>query len=181
MNLFPPMPSWEAAHPLVVHAPLTLLMLAWVPMLIGLADFKRRWVWMVAALLMLLVGTGLAFVAVMSGEATEEKALITSQVVERAVHEHEEMGEFARTMFVVATGVFVVVLGLGAGLKKGKGRTGAVVVGAVVFLGVYGYAATRLAWAGHLGAELVHGYGVRAPMAPSAPAVAPGGAESDDD
>ncbi|MFI4898453.1 MAG: DUF2231 domain-containing protein [Phycisphaerales bacterium JB059] len=183
MNLFPPMPNWEAAHPLVVHAPLALLMLAWAPMVIGLVDFRRRWVWMVGALLMLLAGTALAFVAVMSGEATEEKAVITSQVVERAVHEHEEMGELARTMFVVATGVFVVVLGLGAGMKKGKGRTGAVVVGALVFLGVYGYAATRLAWAGHLGAELVHGYGVRAPMAPSTPAVSPGGegAETDDD
>ena len=62
MELFPPLPIWEAAHPLVVHAPLTLLLLAWVPMLIGLIDFKRRWVWMVAGLLMLLAGTGLQHV-----------------------------------------------------------------------------------------------------------------------
>ena len=134
----PPLPSWEAAHPMVVHVPLALLMLAWVPMVVGLVDFRRRWVWMSGALLTLVIGTAGAFVAVVSGEATEEVAVATTQTVERLVHEHEEMGELARTMFVVATGVFVVVLGMGAGMKKGRGRAIAVGVGAVVFLGVYG-------------------------------------------
>lgn len=164
MELFPPMPNWEAAHPLVVHFPIALLMLAWVPMLIGLLDSKRRWAWMVAALLMLLAGTAGAFVAVISGEASEDKVVVLSEVVDRAISEHEHMGEFARTLAVAATALFVVVLGLGAGLKKGKGKTIALVIGGVVFLGVYGICVNRLAWAGHMGGELVHVHGVLAPM-----------------
>ncbi len=180
MEIMPPLPTWESAHPLVVHFPLVLLLLAWVPMVIGLIDWRRRWVWMAGALLMLLAGTGAAFVAVMSGEATEDKAVITSELIERVVHDHEEMGEFARTMFVAATALFVVVFGLGVGLKKGKGRKITLIVGGVIFLGVYGFASTRLAWAGHMGAELVHAYGVRAPMAPASPVSTAAGSDEGD-
>ncbi len=178
MELFPPMPAWESAHPLVVHFPIALLMVAWVPMLIGLFDRPRRLAWMVSALLLLLGGTAGAFVAVMSGEATEETVVATSVAAERAIHEHEEMGELARTMFVVVTAVFVVLLGLAAGLKKGTPRRVAVGIGALVFVGVYGFSLSRLAWAGHMGGQLVHAHGVSAAMEPTP---APEGGESDRD
>ena len=171
MELFPPMPSWEAAHPLVVHFPIALILVAWVPMVVGLVDVRRRWAWMGAGLLLLVMGTAGAFIAVLSGEATEDKVVVTSELIERAIHEHEEAGEMARTLAVAATAMFVVALGLGAGMKKGRGRTLAVGVAAVVFAGVYGLCAQRLAWAGHRGGELVHAYGVRAPMV--APPVSP--------
>ncbi len=179
MNLFPPMQPWDSAHPLVVHFPIALLMVAWVPMLIGAVDKPRRLAWMLAALLLLLGGTGASFAAVMSGEATEHTVVATSVAAERAISEHEHMGEWARTMFIVTTALFVVVVGLGAGLKKGTPRRVAVGIGAVVFVVVYGYAASRLAWAGHMGGELVHVHGVRAAMQ-ATPADAVPAPEDDD-
>lgn len=179
MNLFPPMPSWEAAHPIVVHFPIALLMVAWAPIVIGLVDRPRRTAWMLAGLLALVAGTGMAFVAVMSGEATEDKAVITAESVERLVHDHEEMAELARNLFVAVTALFAVLLGLGAGLKKGGVKRGVLIVGSIVLLGLYAFGASRLAWAGHMGGELVHAHGVRAPMAPG-PA-APASVDRDDD
>jgi len=181
MNPFPPLPAWESAHPFIVHFPIALLFVAFIPMVIGLVDWKRRWVWQVAGLLLLLLGTAGAFVAVMSGEATEHKLVVTSEVIEEAIEHHEHAGEFARTLAVAATALFVVVLGLGAGLKKGKGRRIAVAIGALAFAGVYGFALSRLAWAGHRGGELVHAYGVRAPMAPSEAMISPATADDDEE
>ncbi|MEZ6243841.1 MAG: DUF2231 domain-containing protein [Phycisphaerales bacterium] len=183
MNVMPPMQPWEAMHPIVVHFPIVLLLLAWVPIVIGVFDRPRRLAWMLGGLLMLVGGTGAAFVAVLSGEATKETVGAMSQVVEHAIHEHEEMGELARTMFIVVTALFVVTLGLGAGLKKGTARRVAVSIAGVVFLGFYVFAATRLAWAGDMGGELVHVYGVRAKMkmsSPPAEAPSQGGAEQHD-
>lgn len=177
MELFPPMQPWESMHPIVVHFPIALLLLAWVPMLIGVFDRPRRLAWMLGALLMLLGGTGAAFAAVMSGEATEETVVAGSVAAERAIHEHEEMAELARTMFIVASALFVVTLGLGAGLKKGTPRRVIVAIAGVVFLGFYAFGVSRLAWAGHMGGELVHVHGVRAAMKASPPPADEAGAD----
>ena len=41
--MFPPMPSWEAAHPLVVHFPIGLLFFAPVLLVMPAID-RKRWV-----------------------------------------------------------------------------------------------------------------------------------------
>lgn len=161
----PSLPPYEGLHPIVVHFPIAILMMAWVPMLLGLVDKKRRMTWLFGGLLMLLVGTGFAFFAVMTGSATEHAVDRSSQVIRKAIHEHEETAELARNLFIGVTVIYIFVLiavsKIGQSKKKLVG-----LVGSVLIVVSYGFAGLALANAGHEGGLLVHQLGVRAPMGP---------------
>ena len=168
---FPPIPPLEGMHPIVVHFPIGILLSAWLPMLVALIDKKRRNTWLASAFMLLLVGTIGTFAAVFTGEATEDAVGATSQLVENAIHEHEEAGELARNLFVAATIVFLAVWLTWAKISEKKKAMVAVAGGALVAVS-YGVAALALANAGHLGGVLVHQHGIHAPI--SAPASASG-------
>ncbi len=182
----PPIPPFEGLHPIVVHFPIGILLIAWLPMLIALADKKRRHAWFASAAMLLIVGTLGAFAAVLTGEATEDIVGASSQVIHDAIHEHEEAAELARNLFIAATLVFLVVWGVGAKINEKK-RAMVGIVGGVLVVGVYGFAAVALMNAGHLGGVLVHQHGIHAPLgsatvpAPSGNATPPAAHDEDDD
>lgn len=179
----PSLPPYEGLHPIIVHFPIAILMMAWVPMLLGLVDKKRRMTWLFGGLLMLIVGTGFAFFAVMTGSATEHAVDRSSQVIRKAIHEHEETAELARNLFIGVTVIYLFVLiaisKIGPSKKKMVGF-----VGGLLILISYGLGALALVNAGHEGGLLVHQLGVRAPMGPvvdtSAPVI-PQAIEEDSD
>jgi uncharacterized membrane protein len=173
---FPPLPPIEGMHPLVVHFPLGLLLIVWMPVVIGLFDKKRRSAWMMCAVFMLVMGTLFTFGAVFTGEAAEEIIGSKSELIDEKIHQHEETGERARMVFVIVTLLFSTTLFLANRQNKkrstqesGQGnskRSGSILVPIAVLSAtlMYLFAMMTLANAGHQGGVLVHEYGVHAPI-----------------
>ena len=156
-------PPWNAVHPLVVHFPIALLLCAWMPMVGGLIDRRRRWGWLFAGMLLLVVGTAFAFVAVLSGEASEHAvASVVQPEAREAIERHGELGELARTLFVLVTVWGGLTLST-TRLPK-RVRRAALPITSVVFVVGYAGAGWTLVRAGHAGGEVVHAWGVQAPL-----------------
>src|ERR1035437_9995962 len=73
MLQFPPLPTWDSLHPLIIHFPIALLLICPLVVLIGafLSPAKGR-PYLSTALILLLLGTASLFVAVKTGEATSQ-------------------------------------------------------------------------------------------------------------
>jgi uncharacterized membrane protein len=159
----PPIPPFEALHPLVVHFPIGVLLIAWMPVLIGLVDRKRRHTWLACGALLLVVGTGSCFYAVMTGDAAERIVGTTSQVIDDALHEHKAVALRTRGQFIAATLVYLLVWGAYARMKLARKSIILVAGGALVVI-AYAVAAVSLMNTGHTGGVLVHQHGVVAPI-----------------
>ena len=89
MLTLPPLPSWEAIHPLVVHFPIAQLLVAPLFIVIGLLRRSdRSFQFMLVALILMALGTVGTFVATSSGEAAGELAENIPQA--KAVLEHHQ-------------------------------------------------------------------------------------------
>lgn len=178
----PSIPAFEAMHPLVVHFPIAVFLIAITPLALALIFRKRAGTWAWASVLLLTIATVGAFAAVITGEAAEEAVGTLSTVAEAAVHDHEEAGELVRNLMPV-TLAFGVVLAVLA--SREKHRAGLIAPAAVALLASWSFTALRLADTAHQGGLLVHVHGIHAPLADavggpgrSAPA---SGSERDDD
>ena len=180
MFSIPPLPPFEGMHPLIVHFPLGLLMVAWIPMVLCLIDKKRRSAWIHTALTLLVLGTLFTFAAVLSGEATEEIVDRSSQLIEQAVHQHEETAESARNFFIVTTVLFAFIPIARVKLAKSKKSPALTVLGILVAIG-YSLGTLTLADAAHQGGVLVHDLGIHAPIGTFDPATLEQSSESHDD
>jgi uncharacterized membrane protein len=166
--LLPPtLPPWEGMHPLIVHFPIALLIVAPLLVLLGLlpkigGGFK----W--AALLLLVLGTTGAYVAAEAGEAAKELVVQTPEIRE-VLSRHEDLAESVEVLFTIVTAVYAVVLVVPFLLKKTgllkKDLPRAVpVVGQLVVLVALLVGTVVLANTGDLGGRLVHEFGVQAWM-----------------
>jgi uncharacterized membrane protein len=169
--MFPPVPAWDAMHPLVVHFPIALLLVA--PLFVVMAGVWRRYELPlgVSALVLMALGAGGAFVAAATGEAAEgaAKTAAARAVLER----HEELAEVVEATFAALTAAFAAVVFLPRVFRR-RTLPAAVRAGAYgVFLVAYAVGCVALANTAHQGGRLVHELGVRAAMTP--PASARGG------
>jgi uncharacterized membrane protein len=160
----PPIPAWHAMHPLVVHFPIALLMVAPVLLVVGL--LRKTWErpLLFSALLVMALGTAGAWLAVASGGAAGELAERLPGV-EPLLERHGEMAETTRTLFTVLTLVFAaMVIGPWAlGREPSRGfRLGA----HAALLAAYAGALVYLANTAHEGGRLVHEKGVHALVTP---------------
>lgn len=172
----PPLPTWDAAHPIAVHLPLGVLVA--VPMLLvfSLLSKKARLSMALATWSVLVLGTIGAVLAVSTGEAAERSTVIP-QVAKAVLHEHEELAERTRNIFIALSTVSTFVLLLA--LIWRERVWGLVWWGAhVLLLAGVGFGLIQLANTGHLGGRLVHEFGVRAPISGS---LDPGGRGYDGD
>ena len=162
MFTFPPIPGWDALHPLIIHFPIALLLVAPVLVLLGLLLPRQARGLLIAALVVMALGTIGTYFAVATGEAAGELAERTPGVA-AVLERHEELAQTTRTVFTALTVVFAAILFVPSILKKGLGRKSAAVVN-LAFLVIYAGGAVLLANVAHQGGRLVHEYGVRAMM-----------------
>ncbi len=162
--MLPPWPGWDGLHPLVIHFPIALLLIA--PLFVALAVVRPKHAGMFgfSALLLLAIGTAAAFVAVETGEAAAELATRTD-AINAAIERHASMAETARDLFAGLTALYAVLLGLPFLVKKLSAR-GWVMATNTIFLGLLLAGGVVLANAAHQGGLLVHKYGVQAMLPP---------------
>jgi len=177
---FPPLPPFEGLHPIAVHFPIAILMIAWLPILLALLDKKRRDHWILSAFLLLLLGTLTTFAAVLTGEATEDIVGSPTQLIHDAIHQHEETAEAARNIFIALTLLSAAVLFVRAKAPQPKKKT-ATTIGGVFIAALYILGIMTLANTAHQGGILVHDLGIHAPIGTLDPATLSASSNSHDD
>lgn len=176
--MLPPVPPWEGIHPLLVHFPVALLVLAPLPALAALLVPGRRVLLTAVAFAVVALGALGAVLAAASGEAADESVQargLETPAVHETLEEHEELAETTRTAAIV------LMLAFGGSLiafRKGKTTGGAAAgIGLALLAGTLAVA-VLVANTAHSGGQLVHRHGVLAPLAPGEqPGGGPGVAE----
>ncbi len=168
MIQFPPIPAWDALHPLIVHFPIALLLVA--PLFIVIGALLRRekgQMYLFSALILMAVGTSAVFVALETGEAAAKLAERTPEI-NAVLEHHEQLAETTRVVFSALTVIFAAILLLPRLLRRGSGW----LVGRalpLIFLLLYGAGMLLLVNTAHNGGRLVHEFGVHALVEPGAP------------
>ncbi len=165
MNLLPPMPSWEGLHPMIVHFPIALLLVA--PLLIAVSLFvKSARTWATAGLVVMALGTAAAYVSVATGQAAGEQAEERVVAAKAVLERHEEMAETTRNVFTALTLMFAMLVIAPAVIRRPLARSVSVTA-TLIFLAFYSGGTLFLANTAHQGGRLVHEFGVRAMIAPT--------------
>lgn len=154
----PPLPSWDGLHPLVVHFPVALLLVAPVLVLLGLLSRNAARGWFLAALMLMAMGTVAIWVAVPTGEAAARLAE-RSDLMAPVLLRHEQLAEQARMAFTALILLFLAGL-LGSHWRRPGRRVAALLMAG--FLILYAGGALVLANTAHNGGQLVHQFGVHA-------------------
>jgi uncharacterized membrane protein len=172
MLTLPPLPGWDALHPLIIHFPIALLFVAPLFVLIGavLPPKKGRPIlW--TALLLMAVGTASVFVAIETGEAAGKLADRTAEIT-AALEHHENLAERTRLVFSTLTALFGILLVVPL-LRRSRlpGRLSSTIL-PLVFLAFYGGGMLLLTQTADQGGRLVHQFGVHA-LIPAEPTQQP--------
>jgi uncharacterized membrane protein len=166
MFQMPPIPTWDGLHPLIIHFPIGLLLIAPVLILIGiLMPPKKGRTMLLAAFVLMLLGTISVFIALQTGEAAAELADRTPEI-NAIIQQHESLAEKTRLTFSILTVIFAAILFVPTLLKREVNRMMHVVL-PLIFLFFYGAGAVMLANTAHQGGRLVHEFGVKALVAPT--------------
>ena len=173
MPQFPPVPAWDGLHPLIVHFPIALLLVAPVFLLLGAIGgprWGRNLLW--TALILMALGTAAVFVSVATGEAAgklAERSAEINPILER----HEHLAERTRLTFSVLTGVLAFLLIATQAFSRLRTRLFLTALPLVLFV-LSGFGVLLVSDTAHNGGRLVHEFGVKAmvakPGAPVAPA-----------
>lgn len=164
----PPTPPWEGMHPLVVHFPIALLLFAAVFVFLAAITPFRGWWFSVSALLLLIGGTGSAFVSLSTGEAAMNVAEGDGENEDQmweVMDEHQTKMEQVSKYFAALTAVYAGLVFLPLLFKSLRGMKFALPAN-LVFLAALMGANLLLANGAHLGGRLVHEFGVRSTLAP---------------
>jgi uncharacterized membrane protein len=161
IQALPPIPSWTELHPVVIHFPIALLLAAPLFIIVGiLANPQKGRPFLIAALVLMLLGTAGAFLAKATGEAAGQVAERTP-TVNAVLERHQDLAEMTRIAFTVLTMLFAAILFLPRLLKReASGLTARILP--LAFLLFYSAGAVILVNTAHNGGKLVHELGVHA-------------------
>ena len=167
--MFPPIPSWDAMHPLIVHFPIALLLVAPILVIVGMFLPKHSRGLFIAGFVLMAMGTIATYVAVATGEAAGELAERTPGVA-AVLEGHEKLAETTRLIFTALTVIFAAILFSPLLFKRRLGNKSSLVL-TLAFLLLYSAGSLVLVNVAHQGGRLVHEFGVRA-MVTTTPASA---------
>ena len=170
MFSLPPIPSWQAIHPLLVHFPIALLLTAPLFIIIGaLRRPGRGFPFLATALILIALGTAAVFLSASSGEAAGEIAEKMPQA-EAVLDQHQDLAEITEIAFSALTLIFAAILFVPRLLKQAPNRAISTVL-PLLFLVLYAAGALSLMNTAHQGGRLVHELGVTAQINSGAPNV----------
>lgn len=165
----PPIPAWDAAHPILVHLPIGILSIVPLLLLITLCAKRMRQPFAFMTLVVLALGTAGIFAAIASGDEASHAAAVGGEAAQ-VLDEHEDLAELTRNIFIGLSAIYAVIL-LGA-MAMGDKLSRKMWIGLhLLFLLLTAFGLLQLVHTGHLGGRLVHQYGVRAPIAPGGEAL----------
>ncbi len=148
------MPAWSHLHPAVIHFPIVLLLLVPPLLAMGLLWPAQRAGLHACALGLLLLGTALAFLAVVTGLAVPLPAAPSTELLD-TLRAHERLAKGTLLTFAVLTLAQGLLQAL-AYLFKRRPSRGVVLVLQLAWLLASAGAAVALLRTAHLGGRLVH-------------------------
>jgi uncharacterized membrane protein len=154
----PPIPGWDGLHPLVIHFPVALLLVAPLFLLLGALFRQSARCWFLAGLALMALGTAATYVAVPTGEAAA-RLVDRTEAVAPVLTRHEDLAEKTRLTFTLLTVLFAVGMGVTRFWQPGLPVSAALLL---AFLALYAAGALLLANTAHNGGRLVHQFGVQA-------------------
>ncbi len=162
--MLPELPSWDGLHPLVVHFPVVLLLVG--PLLLIGGWFRRPGGTgaVIAALVLMTMGTVSALVSIETGKAAAEMADRTEAVMP-VVADHAASAKLTTITFAILTVLtllLAIVFERPASHVKQRIRGIAYTFLLLACLG----AGLLVARTGHLGGQLVHEFGLKADLSP---------------
>ena len=172
MLQFPPLPTWDSLHVLIIHFPIALLLLC--PLFILISAVLRPpggKPYMIAALLILLLGTGSLFIAGSTGHAAAELA-DRGGSVGAILETHEDLASETQIVF---SGLSVILLGMYVVpriLRRQENRLSSTFL-PFAFLALYTVGILFLVNTAHAGGRLVHEFGVHALVPATSDALTP--------
>ena len=166
MTYFPTLPNWNGLHPLIVHFPIALLLVAPLFIVMGavLSPQKGR-AFLNSALIMMVIGTLALFLATETGEAAGRIAGGAPQT-EQVLEQHEELAETTQVLFAALTVAFAALLFVPGIARRQISRTFSTALLAA-FLILYSTGVLFLSNTAHQGGRLVHELGVKAKVTPT--------------
>lgn len=146
--------DWNTLHPVVVHFPIALLVIAPLFTLIGLRNSRNARPYAICGLILMALGTVGAYVAVETGEL-DARTLVLNEAQKKLVAEHQELGEATRNVFTALTVVYAALLLGPAVFGRTLSKRNGLILG-VIFLVIYAAGLVLVVGTGDLGGRLVH-------------------------
>ncbi|HMD99433.1 MAG TPA: DUF2231 domain-containing protein [Terriglobia bacterium] len=157
--------SWNALHPLIIHFPIALLLIAPLFVVVGavISPPKGR-AFLVSALILMVLGTASMFLAVGTGEAAGHQIAGSTPAIKSTLAEHQDLAGTTLVLFSLLTVAFAALLSVSGSLQLDRRVNTALLAAFLVF---YATGALFLVNTARRGGRLVHEFGVRAPVASS--------------
>jgi len=162
MLQYPPLPTWDSLHPLIVHFPIALLLVCPLFILIGaaLSPQKAR-PYLISAFLLLVLGTGSLFLSARTGEAAI-KAADRDPLIRVQLISHRALAEETRDIFVT---LCILAVGMAVLSRAEAAQRPAIAkILPLSFLAFYAVGIIFLLNTADRGGRLVHEFGVHAPI-----------------
>jgi uncharacterized membrane protein len=159
------MPTWSHLHPLIVHFPIALLLVAPLLVLLGLLWPVQRTGIHAAALFLLLLGTSLAVLAVSTGMAAAGAAGRIPELL-LALDSHELL---AKQVAILYSGLSLAFVGIHLWSRRRRQGTRSrwLIAVHLLWLAASLGASILLIRTGHLGGRMVHELGFHARAVPA--------------
>lgn len=169
MLQFPPILPWESLHPLVIHFPIVLLLLSpFFIVISAILPAPKGRPYLIAALVILFMGTASLFAAEVTGEAAARLA-DRGGAVDSVLHLHMHLASETTIVFSGLLAILLTIVMLPRVLECPETRLITTFIPAS-FLILYCAGILFMVNTAHAGGRLVHQYGVHA-LVPAGPQI----------